>query len=305
MKLLIAGATGFVGQALVKALHPQHDVTVLGRDLSLLRQRFADPIQKILWSSLADQDAKAYDAVINLCGQNIADARWNAAIKQQLIASRVETNKTLIDWAIAQQATPRFFSANAVGIYGMQDKNDPSALDENSPIDFEHPRDFLSEIGVRWQQALQPALDAGMSVTSLRFGVVLGRNAGMLKKLTPGFYLGLGSVLGDGQQVLSWIDVDDLVAAVLFLLERPQLTGAFNLCSPHPVTQAVFARTLASVIKRPLWLRMPAFAVRTLFGEMGDCLLLNGQLVLPTRLEEAQFQFRYPELSDALRHECS
>lgn len=303
MNILIAGASGFIGKKLVSALQADHTITVLGRDMKTLQRTFVEPINATTWKNLPNLDAKTFDAVINLCGYNIADSRWSDGVKQQIIQSRVKTTEILVDWIIKQEAKPHFMCANAVGIYGIQDSADNTALDEDSPINFEHPRDFMSEIGVRWQQALQPAMDYGLNVTTTRFGVVIGKNDGILKKLAPSFYMGLGSVIGDGKQILSWVHIDDVVGGILFLLNRPNLTGAFNLTSPHPVSQAEFARALASTMHRPLLLRMPAFLIQILFGEMGDCLLLKGQRVVPTRLLKVGYEFHYPNLSDALRHE--
>lgn len=303
MNILIAGASGFIGKKLVRALQAEHTVTVLGRDAETLKRHFVKPVSTLTWEQLAEWDASRVDAVINLCGYNIAASRWNAVVKKQLIDSRVNTTTTLIDWAIKHQIKPHFICANAIGIYGMQDSQDSQALDEKSPIDFEHPCDFLSEIGIRWQQALQPAIDFGMPVTSMRFGVVLGKGGGVLKKLGLSFYLGFGSIVGDGKQIMSWVHIDDLVGAILFLLNTPDTQGVFNITSPHPVSQAEFARTFASAIHRPMFLKMPAYLIKLLFGEMGECLLLKGQRVLPSRLIEAGFRFRYPALRDALRHE--
>ena len=190
-----------------------------------------------------------------------------------------------------------------MGIYGLQDNADNTALDEDSPIDFEHPVDFMSEIGIRWQQALQPAIDYGLNVTTTRFGIVLGHGEGILKKLSPSFSMGLGSVIGSGKQMMSWVHIDDVVSAILFLLNKPDLKGAFNLTSPHPVSQAEFARVLATTLHRPLLLKMPTFMIRILLGEMGDNLLLKGQRVGPKRLLKLGYEFRYPNLVDALRHE--
>lgn len=303
MNILIAGASGFIGQKLVKALQAEHSLTVLGRDSANLNRHFTKPVNIVTWEKLADLDARNFDAVINLCGHNIAASRWNSAVKKQLIDSRVKTTTRLIDWAKSKQAKPHFICANAVGIYGMQASQDNQALDDDSPIDFEHPRDFLSEIGIRWQKALQPAIDFGMQVTSTRFGVVLEKNEGVLKKLAPSFYLGIGSILGDGKQIMSWVHIDDVIAALIFLLNKPELTGAFNLTSPSPVSQAEFARVLASTLHRPLFLKMPAFVIRTLFGEMGECLLLKGQRVLPSRLIQSGYKFIFPDLKTALEHE--
>lgn len=303
MNLLIAGATGFIGKKLVTALQSDHTVTVLGRDLANLQRHFTKPVNTVTWESLPNLNANAYDAVFNLCGYNIAASRWSTRVKEQIIQSRVKTTSALVDWAIKQEAKPHFICANAVGIYGMQDNSDKTVLDEDSPIDFENPRDFMSEIGIRWQQALQPAIDYGLNVASTRFGVVIGYGEGILKKLSPSFYMGLGSVIGDGNQVMSWVHIDDVVGAILFLLNKPDLKGAFNLTSPQPVSQAEFARVLATTMHRPLLLKMPAFMIRMLFGEMGDCLLLKGQRVVPNRLIKLGYEFRYPNLVDALRHE--
>lgn len=303
MNLLIAGATGFIGRKLVTALQKNYSVTVLGRNIENIHRHLTKPINTVTWESLPNLDASMYHAVINLCGHNIAASRWSERIKEQIIQSRVKTTSVLVDWAINQEAKPHFICANAVGIYGMQNNADNVVLDEDSPIDFEHPRDFMSEIGIRWQQALQPAINYGLSVTSLRFGVVIGYGEGILKKLSPSFFMGFGSVMGNGNQMISWVHIDDVVSAIIFLLNKPDLKGVFNLTSPYPVSQSEFARTLAATIHRPLLLKIPAFVIRILFGEMGDCLLLHGQRVVPNRLIKLGYEFRYPNLADALRHE--
>jgi uncharacterized protein (TIGR01777 family) len=303
VKLLIAGATGFIGHELVAVLVKNHEVTVIGRDWLKLQQHFTKEVTIVTWSMLSKLQAPSYDLIINLCGHNISASRWNENIKQELISSRVDTSKTLIDWAIEHDAKPRFICANAVGIYGLQKESDPDFFDEDSPIEFSPPKDFLNEIGLQWQQALQPAIDFGMSVTTLRFGIVLKKDEGMLKKLALSFSLGLGSILGSGKQVLSWIHYADVTAAVQFLIEHPELSGAFNLTSPEPVTQEEFAMTLANVMHRPRFLKIPAWFIKKAFGEMGETLLLNGQRVLPKRLINAGYRFRYPELYEALKHE--
>lgn len=303
MNVLVAGASGFIGHKLVMALQSDHGVTVLGRDMANLQRHFSKPVNTVTWEMLPDLEASRYDAIINLCGYNIAASRWSDTVKKQLIDSRVKTTATLVDWAIKQQAKPHFICANAVGIYGMQDNANNTELDEDSPIDFENPRDFLSEIGVRWQQALQPAIDCGMKVITTRFGIVLGKGEGVLKKLTPSFCMGLGSIIGDGKQIMSWVHIDDVVNAIIFLLNKPDTHGAFNITSPNPVSQAEFARALATTMHRPLLLKIPAFVIRMLFGEMGECLLLKGQRVIPSHLIELGYEFCYPVLMDALRHE--
>lgn len=303
MNILIAGASGFVGKALANALKDHNKITVLGRSEATLRQLFPTNASYCTWDTLSQLDAHHYDAVINLCGYNIAAQRWTDSVKKQIIDSRVTTSQILIRWIMHHKAKPHFLCANAVGIYGLQENGDKTLLDENTTIDTSHPKDLLSEIGIKWQSALQPAIDYGMPVTTTRFGVVLKKGEGMLKKLYPSFSLGLGSTIGDGIQMISWIHIDDLVSAILFLLNKPELNGPFNLTSPHPVSQAEFAQTLAKTIHRPLLFKIPAFLIRLLFGEMGESLLLKGQQVIPKRLLDAGFKFHYPLIEDVFKHE--
>jgi uncharacterized protein len=299
MNIIIAGGSGFVGRHLVTKLREQYQITVIGRDKINLKNQFSPTIKTLTWDMLPTIDASSYDLVINLCGFNISASRWNHEVKKKIIDSRVKTNTRLLEWLIEQKASPRYFCANAVGIYGLQEHGALEAFDEESPIDFVNPRDFMSEIGIRWQESLEPALQHGIPVTTLRFGVVLAKGEGMLKKLVSSFYVGLGSILGDGQQTLSWVHIDDVVGAILFLISHPELTGAFNITSPNPTSQETFARTLAKCMHRPLFLKMPAFVVRLLFGEMGECLLLKGQRVIPKRLINSGYTFSYPLLNDA------
>jgi uncharacterized protein (TIGR01777 family) len=252
---------------------------------------------------LSTLKATGFDAIINLCGYNIASARWNIKVKEQLIQSRVSTNEKLLNWLITKNAKPHFICANAVGIYGLQANGDPTELHEDSPIDFMHPQDFLSEIGIRWQESLSKAAEHGIPVTTTRFGVVLKKGQGVLKKLYPSFFMGMGSVLGDGQQVISWVHITDVIAALLFLLNRPELTGAFNITSPNPVNQAQFAHLLAQALHRPLFLKMPKWIISALLGEMGDALLLKGQRVVPKRLLEEGYSFIFPQCANALSQE--
>lgn len=303
MNILIAGASGFIGTELVKALLPYHRITVLGRNTKVLEKQFQKTCTIKIWEELPHLDATHYDAVINLCGHNIAASRWNKKVKEELIQSRVTTNHQLLHWLKNQNAKPHVICANAVGIYGLQINGNSGQLDENSIINFHNPPDFLSEVGVRWQESLEPAIKQGIPVTTLRLGVVLKRGHGLLKKLALSFQIGMGSVLGEGTQIISWVHIDDVIASIVFLLSRPDLTGAFNITAPNPVSQEQFAKLLAKVLHRPLLLRIPAKIIRILLGEMGDCLLLKGQRVIPKRLIEEGYQFAYPQCVDALKQE--
>lgn len=304
MRILIAGASGFIGQALVKHFSLDHSVTVLGRDLKKLNRLFPnESIKKINWTQLPLEDAHAYDAIINLCGEPIAQKRWTKAFKKTLIDSRVHPTLQLLKWLTQAQAHPHWIQANAIGIYGLQSPNDPQALDEDSIIELESPQDYLSVIATQWQAAAEPALKANIPLTITRFGVVLHRRGGMLKQLYPSFLLGLGSVLGHGQQMISWIHLEDLVRAIDYLIHHPKITGPINLTAPEPVTQKKLAQTLAKSLHRPLWLTLPAWLIQGMFGEMGQLLLLSGQRVVPKRLQQLNFKFRYPSLEQAIQQE--
>ncbi len=303
MNILIAGASGLIGQELIHELSHEHHFTVLGRHKDSLRQVFSGQFVSVSWDELDTLDAHQFDAVINLCGFNISASRWTDKVKEEIISSRVNTTESLIQWILKQKARPHFYCANAIGIYGLQDNNDPEELTENTVIDFEHPKDFLSEIGIRWQLALRHAEEAGLPVTSTRFGVVLKKGKGFLAKLYPSFISGFGSIIGNGQQYLSWVDSQDVVNAYRFLLNRPDITGAVNITSPNPCTQKEFAKAYAKVLHRPLLLMTPAFIIHLLFGEMGDCLINHGQKVIPERLLSEGFTFQWPTIEQALAHE--
>lgn len=302
MNILIAGASGVIGQELIHGMYHEHHFTVLGRHKDSLRQVFHNGTISVSWSELDTLDAKQFDAVINLCGVNIAASRWTPKVKEEIINSRTQTTHDLIQWILRQNAKPHFYCANAVGIYGLQDSDDSTVLDEDSVIDYSHPKDFLSEVGIRWQQPLKEAEEAGLAVTTTRFGVVLKKGKGFLGKLYPSFICGLGSVIGDGRQMLSWVHSDDLVNAYRFLLDHPKMVGAVNITSPNPCSQREFAKAFAQSLHRPLLLTTPAFVIRLLFGEMGECLINKGQKVVPKRLLETGFEFKYPDIDLALEH---
>ena len=302
MNLLIASGSGFIGKELINSLSKNHNITVLGRSMKRLEASLPPTINTLTWDNLTGHDAHRYDLIINLAGSNIGAKRWSDSVKKELIESRTQTNKQLVGWLIQQEAKPRFFCANAIGIYGAKEIS-TEMFGEDHPLPSSASTDFLQQIGLAWEASLQPAVDNAIPVTTLRFGVVLKKGQGMLKKLELSFRCGLGSILGKGHQTLSWVDYEDLINAVLFLLERPDLTGPFNITAPHPITQKEFAHQFAKILKQPLFFKTPSWFINALFGEMGEYLLLKGQKVVPKRLTELGFKFTYPNLESALKHQ--
>ncbi|EKD71034.1 MAG: hypothetical protein ACD_46C00291G0010 [uncultured bacterium] len=306
MKILIAGGTGFVGRYLIPALlQAQHSIIVLGRDKNKIANIFHQTVVAASWDELNTINPNEVDAVINLVGENIGDHRWTETIKNKIIQSRVDSTTRLVKWCASANKKPHLYNTSAVGIYGLQPINNtlPPAFSEEADIPFGHPADFLSEVGQTWEWAAHSADEVQVPVTIMRFGVVLKRNEAVLKKLSMSFYIGLGGRVGSGKQAFTWIHIDDLVRAILFLLDHPDIVGPVNLCAPECVSQMDFAKTLAHVMHRPCIFSTPAWLLKLLFGQMADELLLNGQCAYSKRLLASGFTFLYPSLKSALQHE--
>ena len=302
MKVLISGATGFVGSALVRAFE-RYDLVLLGRSLNNLKQSYGNQYTAVTWPSLTDNQIAECDVIINLAGANIAEGRWSSKRQAEIIQSRVSTTEQLVLACVrlGDQA-PRIINASAIGVYGIAgslDKQQSMRFDESSLIP-ELPTDFISKVGIEWEGALSPAIQAGLSVVMCRFGVVLDRSGGMLKKLLPSFKMGLGTVLATGQQPLSWVSLDDVVRAIEFIIEHPDCSGPVNVVSPGVVSQRDFAQALSRSLSRPRILTLPECVVKALFGQMGGELLLSGQHVVSQRLQDEGFVFNDPDLAGFL-----
>lgn len=293
MVVLITGAQGFVGSFLSDSLLAQgHRVIALGRsaDPSRTHDKYtyisADTTLAGDWlSSLQD-----VDAVINLAGKSIF-TRWSAKTKQQIYDSRVLTTRNLVEYLPSNKSLT-LLSASGVGFYGDRGADE---LTEDEPAG----NDFLAAMSVDWEKEAQRAVAKGIRVVCMRFGIVLGAGGGALATMIPTFRRFVGGRLGNGQQWFPWLHIDDLVAAVEFLLNRRDLSGTVNFCSPNPVTNSELTRTLASVLGRPARLPVPALVMRLVMGEFAD-VLLGSQRALPRRLSRSGFQFRYPDLRPAL-----
>lgn len=283
MKVLVSGASGFVGSALLASLRARgHEVRSIGRGASAQHDWLPASLARgVGWC----------EAIVALAGENLFAQRWDPVFKQRLWSSRFETTRALALLA-AEHRTRVFVGASAVGYYGACGDEE---LDESAPPG----SDFLARLCVDWEDAQEPARAAGVRCVTLRLGVVLGREGGALARMLPVFRLGLGGPLGSGRQWFSWIHRDDLVALLVWALEDDAARGAYNACAPEPVTMREFARTLGRVLHRPAYVPVPAFALRLRLGE-GAQMLLTGQRVLPRRALEQGFCFRHPELGAAL-----
>ena len=292
MKVLIAGASGLVGSALIRALEAE------GAEVTRLVRSFAGA-GEVEWHPNQDQidtaKLKGFDAVINLAGENIAAGRWTDDQKRKIRDSRVNGTHLLSEGIAKLSKRPEVFvCASATGIYG--DRGD-EILDEHS----ESGGGFLAGVCREWEMATGPAVQAGVRTVNLRFGPILAREGGMLAKLLTPFKMGMGGKVGSGKQYISWVAIDDAVGAIKMALHDESIRGPVNVVSPNPVTNEVFTKTLGHVLSRPTALAMPAFAAKLAFGEMADEMLLVSQRVMPKKLADAGYEFQQPELEGALR----
>jgi len=297
MNILITGGTGFIGSHLSdRLIREGHSVTVTGRsapgDLQLpagVRHFQADTTSPGAWQ----KEIGLQDGIVNLAGEPII-GRWSDEKKRRLRDSRIQTTRHLVG-GLPEGKAIRLCSASAVGYYGFH--GDEALTEEDGP-----GTDFLAVLCRDWEREALRAADRGARVLITRFGIVLGKAGGALRRMLPAFRWGLGGPLGNGRQWFSWIHIQDLVDALVFLIGRPDAEGIFNLTAPDPVTNSEFTRALGQALRRPAILPAPAFALRRILGEFGST-LLEGQRVLPERLIREGFRFRFPTIREALAEE--
>jgi len=293
MNILITGGTGFIGRALVNSLLKEgHKVTVLSRT--------PDSVNKIIGNKLTtlsnlDQlsSEHSFQVIINLAGAPIFDNQWSDVRKQVIRDSRIKLTEQLLAYIERVIVKPELLlSGSAIGYYGDQGN---SVLNEASPV---HP-DFSQRLCADWESTAQQAERFGVRVCLIRTGLVLAHDGGLLQRMLRPFNLGLGGILGNGQQWMSWIHRDDWISIAKFMINNQTMQGAYNATAPHPVTNNDFTKILAQHLKRPALLPVPAWLLKLLLGERSD-LVLASQRVLPERLLAEDFSFQYPELLSAL-----
>ena len=293
MDVLISGATGLIGSALVA------DLEAGGHRTTRLTRSPRGP-GDVLWDPMSGEiDASrlgGHDAVVHLAGESIAEGRWNQEKKRRIMESRERGTRLLAQTLAGLPVPPGVMvSISAVGYYG--DRGDEVLTEESTP-----GSDFLAEVCKVWEAAADPAREAGIRVVHPRLGIVLSPEGGALGTTLPIFKLGGGGRIGNGRQWWSWVALDDVVGAILHALENGSVEGPVNVGSPNPLTNAQYTSVLGRVLNRPTIVPLPAPAARLALGEVADALLLASQRMEPAKLAATGYAFRYPELEGALRH---
>ncbi|HON59091.1 MAG TPA: TIGR01777 family oxidoreductase [Smithella sp.] len=296
MNIFMTGGTGFVGTFLTKKFTSAgHAVTILTQPIGAAALKLpglsyleGTPTVRGQWQDAVNK----HDVIINLAGASIF-SRWTPEQKKLLRSSRLDTTRNVVDALPPDSSKITLLSTSAVGYYGFHQDEE---LAENSPAG----NDFLARLAYDWEQEALRAQEKGARVVITRFGIVLGKNGGALGQMVPLFKSFLGGPLGSGKQWFSWVHMEDLAEGFMFLLSHPEIKGPVNLCSPRPVRNQDLGKAIGKVLHRPSWMPAPGWMIKLILGEFGS-VLLEGQRVIPRRLLDAGFQFRYPDIEEALK----
>ncbi len=301
--IIITGGSGFVGSSLVSSLQQKDPqiakIFILTRDKSCAAKKSRFDDDKVEYAESLDhfQDSAKIDIIINLAGEPIADKRWGNEQKTRLRQSRINTTRDVIQLIARLKTKPQtLISASAIGYYGSQDPDEQLDEDSKPHEEFTH---FLCK---DWENEAKKAEKYGVRVCLTRFGVILGKNGGALKKMLTPFKFGLGGKIASGGQMMSWIHLTDVVRAITFLINNEDCNGEYNLCAPNAVSNKKFTKSLSAALHRPAFFDMPLVMVKILFGEMGETLLAKGQNVYPRKLLDEGFNFRYRRIDAALKN---
>ncbi len=289
MKILISGGTGFIGTHLCNHFLKQNDeVTVLTRNLN---RKFIDKVKLVSELDTSQQ----YDCIINLAGEKLNNKRWSEKFKKIIYDSRIETTKKIISFIENTPIKPKLFlSGSAIGYYGTH-KN--RIFTEKT---ISNDSSFSSKLCQVWEQVASKAQEFGVRTIFLRTSIVLGKDGGIIKELFPLFNLNLGSIIGDGNQFMSWIHIDDYISAVQYIIDEPSYIGPINLTSPNVTTNKEFTQTFAKTLNKRQFLVLPKPLIKLIFGQMGKELLLDGQKVYPSKLMDSNFNFKFSNIHNAL-----
>ena len=295
MRIAITGATGMIGSKLTAFFLAQgHQIAVITRQSSYHQPQTSVITWDPALNYIETGQLEGFDVIIHLAGANVGEY-WSPEHKKSILESRVQSTKLLCESFSRLVSKPKLLiSASAIGFYGNHPPQE--VLDEDSPPG----QGFLADVCRQWEEETNIAVQAGIRVVRMRLGVVLSRSGGALAKMWLPFQMGIGGILGNGQQVMSWIALDEIPYVVDHLIKNKEINGAVNVVSPQAVSNAQFTKILGQVMHRPTVLPVPGFAIRLLFGEMGQCLLLEGAHVIPRRLQESGYQFRFADLKSVL-----
>lgn len=294
-KVIIFGATGLIGRELVSRLITSYKVHVITRNANKAREIFIDLVQIFDFNADLKNILNDSYAVINLSGENIAAKPWTKAQKHKIIDSRTNTSKKIIDILNSLHIKPKVYvQASAIGFY-------PFSIQKTYYESDEKGNSFLSKVVDLWEKEIE-LLDNSIRSIILRSGVVLSTEGGMLQKMLIPLKFFVGGPLGHGKQWISWIHVEDEINAIQFLMENEDVNGSFNITSPHSITMNQFVKAIGKILKRPVFLRVPAFVIKFLFGQMGRETILGSQKVFPKKLLDTNFKFKYPTINEALNN---
>lgn len=300
MKILIIGATGFIGRALVRELEEAgHEIYAVTRNMQKARNKFSPSVSILEWDGagikVLSQHIDGKDAVVNLAGENLASGRWTAKRKKIITSSRVRTSQLLAEAIRLTHNRPTtLIQGSAIGIYG-------SPVDSPSDESLPAGKGFIAGLTRDWETAVVPVTDLIERVVFVRTGLVLGCNEGLLQKMLLPFRFGFGTILGNGRQYMSWIHISDQVSAMRYLIENKTSSGTYNLTGPNPIMMRDFIKTIGKIRKTKIYIRIPSVIISVMLGKMGQETVLASQNIFPARLIRDGYSFRYSNPETALK----